>query len=445
MSTNMTLIEAKTAGSGGVSNFDFTSIPATYTDLKLVTSLRAGASTGIKISFNNSTSGYTMRSVYGIGSGTPTSDNNVISDAIFSNSMVNDSSFTASTFANGEVYIPNYTSSNNKSVSIDAVTETNATTALQQLVAGLWSNSAVISSIKLVPSAGNFAEHSTAYLYGISNVTSTTKATGGIVSSDGTYNYHMFPFSGTFTPTTAISADILVVAGGGGSGDDGGGGGGGGGLLYFTSQSLTATGYSVTVGAGGARQTVGGDSQFGSLTLVKGGGRGSESQAANAGNGGSGGGGGAWASAQTFGGSPTSGQGYAGGGNGNYLAAPYPTGGGGGAGAVGGDATSNTVSGNGGIGIQYLSFANATQTGANNGYYAGGGGGAIYGTTGTGGGAGGLGGGGAGVVSSSASNISGTPGLANTGGGAGGGNHGTTGTNTGASGGSGVVIIRYAI
>jgi hypothetical protein len=30
-------------------------------------------------------------------------------------------------------------------------------------------NTAAITSIKLTPAAGNFAEHSTAYLYGISN------------------------------------------------------------------------------------------------------------------------------------------------------------------------------------------------------------------------------------------------------------------------------------
>jgi hypothetical protein len=69
--------------------------------------------------------------------------------------------------------------------------------------------------------------------------------------SDGTYYYHMFPFTGTFTPTQSITADVLVIAGGGGGGGNWGGGGGAGGLLYFSSQSLTATGYTCTVGAGG--------------------------------------------------------------------------------------------------------------------------------------------------------------------------------------------------
>jgi hypothetical protein len=34
---------------------------------------------------------------------------------------------TSNTFSSTEIYIPNYTSSNNKSVSVDSVTENNAT------------------------------------------------------------------------------------------------------------------------------------------------------------------------------------------------------------------------------------------------------------------------------------------------------------------------------
>jgi hypothetical protein len=47
------------------------------------------------------------------------------------------------------MYIPNYAGSSNKSVSIDAVTENNATAAEANLVAGLWSSTAAITSITL--------------------------------------------------------------------------------------------------------------------------------------------------------------------------------------------------------------------------------------------------------------------------------------------------------
>ncbi len=71
------------------------------------------------------------------------------------------------TFANGEIYIPNYTASVNKSVSIDSVTENNATSAIAALDAGLWANTAAITSINLNGNNGNFVQYSTAYLYGI--------------------------------------------------------------------------------------------------------------------------------------------------------------------------------------------------------------------------------------------------------------------------------------
>jgi len=75
---------------------------------------------------------------------------------------------TASTFGNGQVYIPNYAGSNNKSTSADTVSEDNATLAYSALTAGLWSNTAAITSITIA-AVTNFAQYSTAYLYGISN------------------------------------------------------------------------------------------------------------------------------------------------------------------------------------------------------------------------------------------------------------------------------------
>jgi hypothetical protein len=44
-------------------------------------------------------------------------------------------SATAGTFSNSEIYIPNYTSSNQKSFSSDSVTENNATSAIAILSA----------------------------------------------------------------------------------------------------------------------------------------------------------------------------------------------------------------------------------------------------------------------------------------------------------------------
>jgi len=121
-------------------------------------------------------------------------------------------------------------------------------------------------------------------LYGIQVGDKAQKAQGGnIVVSDGTYMYHAFTSSGSFIPSQALTADVLVVAGGGGGGGGTyhGGGGGAGGYLTFTSQSFATKSYTCLVGAGGAggigfqNGSTGGDSQLGSLTLVKGGGSGS--------------------------------------------------------------------------------------------------------------------------------------------------------------------------
>jgi hypothetical protein len=58
----------------------------------------------------------------------------------------------------------------NKSSSSDGVTENNGAATTMALGANLWSNTAAITSIEIVGAASaDFVEHSTAYLYGISN------------------------------------------------------------------------------------------------------------------------------------------------------------------------------------------------------------------------------------------------------------------------------------
>jgi len=150
---------------GGAANIEFTAIPSTYTDLKIVASLRT-ALTGqvvqsLLIQFNGSTTGYSYRLLQGSGS-TAASYNNTT--RYFGDAPAADA--TANTFGNLEIYIPNYAGANNKSYSADSVTENNATTALANLDAGLWSNTAAITSISL-SAANNFVQYSTASLYGI--------------------------------------------------------------------------------------------------------------------------------------------------------------------------------------------------------------------------------------------------------------------------------------
>ena len=376
----------------------FSNIPQTgYTDLLIKVSTRSTSANNIYMTLNGSTTNYASRYLY--GSGTAAASGNDTTRYVGTTS---DSSNTANTFGNAEIYIPNYTSSNYKSVSADSVAETNATTVYSAITAQLWSNTAAITSISLFPSSGSYVQYSTFSLYGLAALGTTPaiapKANGGSIYSDGTYWYHVFRTSGTFTPQLALTADVLQVAGGGGSNQ---GGGGAGGLLVLSNQSLAVSSYTVTVGAGGAADANGANSQFGALTAAVGGGRGGANSTSNPpGNGGSGGGSmgntsppyGGFA-----GGTGTAGQGNNGG-SGTWGSV-YVAGGGGGAGAVG----SNNSGGTGGAGgagsNAYSSWATATSTGVS-GYYAGGGGGAanLAGTSGNSPGAGGAGGGGAGML-----------------------------------------------
>lgn len=447
------------------SSVTFDNIPQTgYTDLKIVASTRtAGASNGevVNIAFNGSTSNISARLIYG-------DSPNVSSISSTSNAFwTNGSTATSSAFGNSELYFPNYNSNSNKSWGTESVTETNSGSAYTMILSGLWSQTASITSITLTPPAGSFVGYSTFSLYGIS-ATGTSPSTGpkaqggNIVANDGTYWYHAFLTSGTFTPTIALTSDVLVIAGGGSGGaggnSGGAGGGGAGGLLYFSSQSVS-TATNVVVGAGGpAVATTGGiayngntgnDSQFGALTLVKGGGYGGGGRLNNlsysvGGTGGSGGGAGRWSDSGTVnGGAATSGQGNAGG-NSSTTGGGRGSGGGGGAGAAGTNGVNTTNNdGAGGAGVNtYSTWATATSTGVS-GYYAGGGGGSsVYTSNGTGG-AGGGGAGGTAATSSAQSGTSGTYGTGGGGGGMGGGDAAVL--KTSGAGGSGIVIIRYAM
>ena len=166
-----TLIASATAGSGGSATFDFTSIPNTYTDLVLKTSLRLTAGSNpqqpVSIKFNGSSTGYTYKSVFGDGSSAASYGSGITDriDMQYANSSIS----TSSIFNNFEIYIPNYSGSTNKSTSYDSVMENNTTAAYTIFMANLWSNTAAINQITLTPSTGSFAQYSIASLYGIKN------------------------------------------------------------------------------------------------------------------------------------------------------------------------------------------------------------------------------------------------------------------------------------
>jgi hypothetical protein len=160
-----------TVGSSGVSSIDFINIPQTYTDLLIAISLR-GSNTGptetsISLQFNNLNTNYSTRWLRGNGSAASSGTDVYGTDEIYIGEIPSNTA-TANTFGNSQIYIPNYTSSNNKSVGVDLVNENNGVTAWTYFTAGLWSNTSPITSIKILNQGSvNFLQYSTAHLYGI--------------------------------------------------------------------------------------------------------------------------------------------------------------------------------------------------------------------------------------------------------------------------------------
>ena len=169
MANTYTLIASYTVSGTSTTLINFTSIPQTYTDLKLVCSLRSNRSIVSQNSqiYINGTSATNLSSkfLYGTGSAAGSATRASMADIIYANG----STATANTFSNCEVYFPNYTSTTTyKSFSADSVSENNATAAEMQIGAGLYSNNSAITSIGLEDGIYYIA-NSTAYLYGIKN------------------------------------------------------------------------------------------------------------------------------------------------------------------------------------------------------------------------------------------------------------------------------------
>ena len=341
-------------------------------------------------------------------------------------------------------------------------------------------------------------------------------ATGGCITTCGDYKIHVFTGPGTFCVSCGGNAsgsntvDYLVVGGGASGGGTpvnsvGGGGGAGGFRVSSTTYTIgcapaapltacvsalpvTAQGYPITVGAGGATQPSpaqngipGSNSIFSSITSTGGGGGGTDASPTSGGSsvigapvsapggyaeglpGGSGGG-----TRGTYlspGATPTNNryynpsvsvlqngntppvsppQGNPGGQGFDAISVNSSASGGGGAGTPGfhgrGPGNGNDTAGAGGTGVGLpadIALAKGIPSGCYQ-YFAGGGGGGTDATPSVNA-SGGLGGGGAGGGTPGPARPAGS-GTANTGGGGGG--KGDTGSASG-TGGSGIVIIRY--
>jgi hypothetical protein len=162
MATTYTLINSTTVGSGGAASITFSSIPSTYTDLLVKLSVRSDTTGYTNYYLKLNSTNPTQMALVGTGSSASSNTTNY--------QYANAGGTTANTFTNTEFYIPNYTSSNAKSVSTDETVENNATAARDELYAGLYSSvTSAVTSITITDIYGSWVQYSTAYLYGISN------------------------------------------------------------------------------------------------------------------------------------------------------------------------------------------------------------------------------------------------------------------------------------
>jgi hypothetical protein len=412
----------------------FSSLPQNYTDLILVGNVIRTASSDTRIQVNGDTSSLYSYTFLG-GNGSSASSFRV------SNAAQWDVGYQAATTPT--TLISNFQNYSNGATFKTVLSRASASAGDVAAFTSLYRSTSPITSIRIFQTSGNLASGSTFTIYGVAAGNSSAKASGGnIVTTDGSYWYHTFTSSGVFIPSQALTVDYLVVAGGGGGGALIGGGGGAGGLrstvtatggggTLETALSLSAnTVYQAIIGAGAAGGSIsnvngfnGSNSVFSTITSTGGGAGGANDT--NGATGGSGGGGGGSGVASKTGGSFTANQGFAGGNN-FSQAGRGPSGGGGGAG-VAGTAGSSNLGGNGGNGVA-VAISGSSIT-----YAGGGGGGIISATAGTGG----TGGGGAGSTTGL-----GTAGVANLGAGGGGAGGGSA---AGGNGGSGIIIVRYAV
>jgi len=170
----MILIASQVLGSTA-SSVTFSSIPQTYTDLKLICSVRtdiAAVTDGpFWVTFNGDNgSNYSITSIAAQGTS--------LSPYQFANQTksrttvegLDSGTNTANTFSSLEMYIPNYTQTNSRPFMAFNVTEQNASGSNWiDFDANLYRGTSAISSINISANTQNYVQYSTFYLYGIKN------------------------------------------------------------------------------------------------------------------------------------------------------------------------------------------------------------------------------------------------------------------------------------
>jgi hypothetical protein len=171
MPSTYELIKGETIGSAAAS-YTFTAIPSTYTDLVVRISARGSDNAYdndvMYITFNGTGgTAYSVTRLY--ANGASAFSNRSLSQAqIDEGGGVSGGLATSNTFSSFEMYVPNYTGTTQKPISIISLYENNGTTARMFADAALVNITSAFTSITLDLLVGNFVSGSSFYLYGIS-------------------------------------------------------------------------------------------------------------------------------------------------------------------------------------------------------------------------------------------------------------------------------------
>jgi len=147
------------------SSITFSSIPATYTDLRLVLTEFSSNTATTRLRFNSdSGTNYSSTSLFGSGT------------AAGSGRQADDTGIWLDYYAGGSTTIPllqiadifSYAGSTNKTVLVNGNSDKNGSGAVERIV-GLWRNTSAITSVTAARDSGNYNTGTTATLYGIKN------------------------------------------------------------------------------------------------------------------------------------------------------------------------------------------------------------------------------------------------------------------------------------
>jgi hypothetical protein len=171
MPSSRTLISSQVL-TGTAASVTFSAIPGTFKDLILKVSTRISVGAidwPMSLRFNGDTAtNYSNTNLYWSGPSSARFSNQTSATRVLGSTG---NTATANTFGNIEIYIPSYTASQNKPLGSFGAPETNGTTFDDgtQAYAGLWRNTAAITSILISQDGSGFVSGSSFYLYGLAS------------------------------------------------------------------------------------------------------------------------------------------------------------------------------------------------------------------------------------------------------------------------------------